>query len=208
MYSQHTVSNTRCSHAHRLAVLLKHSVVDSILTLSTWVSLRDLGLSHPFQSTALLYAPYYQAFICRIPPLYHLHTLIQHPAMPCLQSSRRYQMQLSLAILAALPKSDKNPKSQRRGISMLPPSCRRIIAQLLVRYRVSLTPRHPVLDSCWAILPLYIDTSPLPPLWLPAPSFNRDSGRKGLTASDLIFQRNCSNPKEVKQMVLLTAHVV
>lgn len=48
------------------------------------------------------------------PPLYHLHTLIQHPAMPCLQSSRRYQMQLSLAILAALPKGDKNPKSQRR----------------------------------------------------------------------------------------------
>ncbi|PKK54456.1 hypothetical protein CI102_942 [Trichoderma harzianum] len=124
MYSQHTVSNNRSNHAHRLAVLLKHNIFNSILTLSTWLVLGCLSkiLDYPTlckvlprRNFALLYVPYYQAFICRIPPLYHLHTLIQHPAMPCLQSSRRYQMQLSLAILAALPESDKNPKSQRRG---------------------------------------------------------------------------------------------
>lgn len=76
MYSQHALSNTRSNHAHRLAVLLKHNIFNSILTFSTWLVLGCLSeildcpiLSKvlPRRNFALLYVPYYQAFICRIP---------------------------------------------------------------------------------------------------------------------------------------------
>ncbi|KAL6815311.1 hypothetical protein GGI42DRAFT_105352 [Trichoderma sp. SZMC 28013] len=179
-----------------LAVLLKHNIVNSILT---WMSLKSSWTVPSFSkycrdvTFALLYAPYYQAFICRIPPLYHLHTLIQHPAMPCLLPAiSDATIPCHLAALQKRTRVQRAREGDREVISMLPPSCRRIIAQLLVRYRVSLTPRILCWISCWASSPLYRHIPS--PLWL-APLFQSRQWKKGSLGKRLDLPKKLQQPQ-------------